>query len=164
MIYLHIVERLIRSPLTQYQIPILQKFIACTLQTSAIMLHELYTNTCTSGGNKQMNIADKRSCFMLKLAAKFGIASYFLYIAVYINLQNIQTQRSSISYRDDKGQVSTARSDVQASCRPREVYWGCGGSVLVYQDETWYSSCYYTWNLYLLYQWINTRTTICSAE
>ena len=69
-----------------------------------------------------MNIADKRSCFMLKLATKFGIASYFLYIAVYINLQNIQTQRSSISYRDDKGQVSTARSDVQASCRPREVY------------------------------------------
>ncbi|XP_022340597.2 uncharacterized protein LOC111135131 [Crassostrea virginica] len=81
MKYLHMVEQLIRSPLTQYQIPILQKLTASILQTSAFMLHEMYTDT--SGGNKQMYIADKRSCYMLKLAAKFGFVSDLLYIAMY---------------------------------------------------------------------------------
>ena len=36
--------------------------------------------TYTSGGNKKMYIADKRSCYMLKLAAKFGSVSDLLYI------------------------------------------------------------------------------------
>nr|XP_022335968.1 uncharacterized protein LOC111132453 [Crassostrea virginica] len=81
MEYLHMVEQLIRSPLTQYQIPMLQKLTATILQTSAFMLHDMYTDT--SGGNKQMYIADKRSCYMLKLAAKFGFAPDLLYIAMY---------------------------------------------------------------------------------
>nr|XP_022298636.1 uncharacterized protein LOC111107644 [Crassostrea virginica] len=79
--YLRVVEQLIRSPLRQCQIPMIQKLTATVLQTSAFVLHEMYTNT--SGGNKQMYIADKRSCYMLKLAAKFGFVSDLLYIAMY---------------------------------------------------------------------------------
>nr|XP_022346221.1 uncharacterized protein LOC111138501 isoform X2 [Crassostrea virginica] len=81
MEYLHSVEQLIRSPLTQSQIPMLQKLTATILQKSAFMLHDMYTDT--SGGNKQMFIAEKRSCYMLKLAAKFGFVSDLLYIAMY---------------------------------------------------------------------------------
>nr|XP_022297684.1 uncharacterized protein LOC111107033 [Crassostrea virginica] len=79
--YLSVVEQLIRSPLRQCQVPMVQKLTATVLQTSAFVLHEMYTNT--SGGNKQMYIADKRSCYMQKLAAKFGIVSDLLYIAMY---------------------------------------------------------------------------------
>ncbi|XP_022346230.2 uncharacterized protein LOC111138508 [Crassostrea virginica] len=82
MEYLHNVEQLIRSPLTQCQIPILQKRTAQILQTSAFMSHDMYTDT--SGGNKQMYIADKRYCYMLKLAAKFGFVSDLLYIVMYL--------------------------------------------------------------------------------
>nr|XP_022298633.1 uncharacterized protein LOC111107641 [Crassostrea virginica] len=79
--YLSMVEQLIRSPLRQCHVPMLQKLTATVLQKSAFVLHEMYTNT--SGGNKQMYIADKRSCYMLKLAAKFGFVSDLLYIAMY---------------------------------------------------------------------------------
>nr|XP_022340597.1 uncharacterized protein LOC111135131 [Crassostrea virginica] len=79
---LHTVEQLIRSPLTQCQILTLQKLTADILQISAFMLHDIYTDT--SGGNKQMYIADKRSCYMLKLAAKFRCVSDLLYIAMYL--------------------------------------------------------------------------------
>nr|XP_022298639.1 uncharacterized protein LOC111107648 [Crassostrea virginica] len=79
--YLSMVEQLIRSPLRQCQVPMLQKLTATVLQKSAFVLHEMYTNT--SGGNKQMYIADKRSCYMLKLAAKLGYVSDLLYIAMY---------------------------------------------------------------------------------
>ena len=79
--YLHAVEHLIRSPLSQCQIIMLQKFTSTILQISAVMLHDIYTNT--SGGNKQMYIADKMSCYMLKLAKKFGSVSALMYIAMY---------------------------------------------------------------------------------
>nr|XP_022298889.1 uncharacterized protein LOC111107817 [Crassostrea virginica] len=79
--HLSMVEQLSRSPLRQCQVPMLQKLTATVLQRSAFVLHEMYTNT--SGGNKQMYIADKRSCYMLKLAAKFGSVSDLLYIAMY---------------------------------------------------------------------------------
>nr|XP_022298892.1 uncharacterized protein LOC111107821 [Crassostrea virginica] len=79
--YLSLVEQLIRSPLRQCQVPMIQKLTATILQTSAFVLHEMYTNT--SGGNKQMYIADKRSCYMLKLAAKFGPVCDLLYIVMY---------------------------------------------------------------------------------
>nr|XP_022298631.1 uncharacterized protein LOC111107639 [Crassostrea virginica] len=81
MKYLSVVEQLIISPLRQCQVPMLQKLTATVLHTSAFVLHEMYTNT--SGGNKQMYIADKRSCYMLKLAAKFGYVFDLLYIAMY---------------------------------------------------------------------------------
>nr|XP_022340888.1 uncharacterized protein LOC111135263 [Crassostrea virginica] len=81
MEHIHTIDQLIRSPLSQCQILMLQKLTATILQTSAFMLHDMYTDT--SGGNKQMYIADKRSCYMLKLAAKFGCVSDLLYIAMY---------------------------------------------------------------------------------
>nr|XP_022307035.1 uncharacterized protein LOC111113218 [Crassostrea virginica] len=81
MEYLHAVEQLIMSPLTQCQIIMLQKHTATVLQCSAFILHDMYTTT--SGGNKHVYIADKLSCYMLKLAAKFGFVSDLLYIAMY---------------------------------------------------------------------------------
>uniref|UniRef100_K1Q001 Uncharacterized protein C3orf59-like protein n=1 Tax=Magallana gigas TaxID=29159 RepID=K1Q001_MAGGI len=76
---LHIIEQLLESPLSQYQVVSLQKHTATILQCTAFTLHK-YTNT---GVNKQMHIADKMSCHMLKLAAKFGFVSDMLYIVIY---------------------------------------------------------------------------------
>ncbi|XP_022322567.2 uncharacterized protein LOC111124015 [Crassostrea virginica] len=81
MEYFHTVEQLITSSLTQCQIIMLQSQIATILQCSAFILHDMYTTT--SGGNKHVYIADKLSCYMLKLAAKFGFVSDMLYIAMY---------------------------------------------------------------------------------
>nr|XP_022299927.1 uncharacterized protein LOC111108380 [Crassostrea virginica] len=89
--YLSMVEQLIRSPLRQCQVPMLQKLTATVLQTFAFVFHEMYTNT--SGGNKQVYIADKRSCYMLKLVAKFGSVSDLLYIAMYF----YQTSRHRVA-------------------------------------------------------------------
>ena len=81
--HLHMVEQLIRSPLTRYNILMLQKLTARILEKSAFMLCDMYSNT--SRGNKQMYIADKTSCFMLRLASKFGWISDFLYTAIHFN-------------------------------------------------------------------------------
>nr|XP_034322924.1 uncharacterized protein LOC117688743 [Crassostrea gigas] len=80
MKYLHTVEQLIDSPLTQYQVVSLQKYTAIILQCTVFILNNMYTNT---GVNKQVYIADKLSRHMLKLAAKFGFVSDMLYIAMY---------------------------------------------------------------------------------
>ncbi|XP_052689087.1 uncharacterized protein LOC128167415 [Crassostrea angulata] len=68
------------TQLTEYQLFYLQTFTATNLQFTAFILHNMYTNT---GVNKQMYIADKMSCHMLKLAAKFGCISDLFYIAMY---------------------------------------------------------------------------------
>ena len=81
MKYLHQVEQLINSYLTQYQISMLQKHTATILQIFALKLLERCTNT--SGVNKQMYITDKKNCYMLKLAAKFGFVSDLLFVAMY---------------------------------------------------------------------------------
>uniref|UniRef100_K1R677 Uncharacterized protein C3orf59-like protein n=1 Tax=Magallana gigas TaxID=29159 RepID=K1R677_MAGGI len=78
--YLYTVEQLVDSPLTQYQVVMLQRLTASILQNTAYILHNMYTNT---GVNKQTYIADKMSCHMLKLAARFGLVSDMLYIAMY---------------------------------------------------------------------------------
>ncbi|XP_078326445.1 uncharacterized protein LOC144622930 [Crassostrea virginica] len=81
MEYLHTVEQLIMSPLTQCQIIMLQKHTATILQCSAFILHDMYTTA--SGCNRHVYIADKLFCYMLKLAAKFGCVSDLLFIAMY---------------------------------------------------------------------------------
>nr|XP_034314516.1 uncharacterized protein LOC117684857 isoform X1 [Crassostrea gigas] len=68
------------TQLTQYQLFCLQRRTASVLQNTAFILHNMHTNT---GVNKQMYIADKISCHMLKLAAKFGCISDIFYIAIY---------------------------------------------------------------------------------
>ena len=82
--YLHTIEQFIGSPLTQYQILMIQTVTANTLQSSAFMLHDMYCKTNTPRCNKQVYIADKGSCYMLKLAAKFGCVSDLLYNAMYL--------------------------------------------------------------------------------
>eukprot|EP00105_Crassostrea_gigas_P037692 XP_019921840.1 PREDICTED: uncharacterized protein LOC105326143 isoform X1 [Crassostrea gigas] len=77
---IHLIEQWVDSRLTHCQVVILQRITASVLQTTAVMLHNMCTNT---GVNKQMYIADKISCHMLKLAAKFGCVSDMLYVAMY---------------------------------------------------------------------------------
>ncbi|XP_062601449.1 uncharacterized protein LOC134263155 [Saccostrea cucullata] len=78
--YLHTIEQMIGSPLlTQYQVIMLQNMTATVLQFTAFILHmETYTPD-----NKLRYRADKMSCHMLKLAAKFGCITDMLYIAMY---------------------------------------------------------------------------------
>nr|XP_034302761.1 uncharacterized protein LOC117681602 [Crassostrea gigas] len=79
---LHIIGQLVCLPLTQNEIVMLQKVTCLLVQNTAFVLHNTYNNTSVKV-NKQMYIAEKMSCHMLKLAAKFGIVSDMLYIAMY---------------------------------------------------------------------------------
>ena len=78
--HLYKLYQIIRSPRALCQTIKLQKLTVSILQNSAFILHDICTNT--SEGNKQMYIVDKRSCYMLKLAAKFGSVDDLLYIAM----------------------------------------------------------------------------------
>nr|XP_011448995.2 uncharacterized protein LOC105343365 [Crassostrea gigas] len=108
---LHTIEQLIGSPLSQYQVVSLQKHTATILQRTAFILHNMYTNT---GVNKQVYIADKISCQMLKLAAKFGFVSDMFYIAMYyyktlryrealfvIEMTKVKLAQPYLMYRDN---------------------------------------------------------------
>ncbi|XP_065930414.1 uncharacterized protein [Magallana gigas] len=77
---IHTIEQLVESPLTRYQVVTIQSVTASLFQCTAFQLQKMYTNT---GYNKQMYIADKMSCHMLKLAAKLRCVSDMLYIAMY---------------------------------------------------------------------------------
>nr|XP_034314499.1 uncharacterized protein LOC105322764 [Crassostrea gigas] len=77
---IHTIEEWVNSHPAHCQVVTLQKLTASLLRNIAFILHNMYTNT---GVNKQMYIADKISCHMLKLAAKFGCVSDMLYIAMY---------------------------------------------------------------------------------
>jgi hypothetical protein len=78
--YLNTVQQLTVSPLTQYQVPMLQVLTVSFLRGAAFILHNMYSNTAK---NKLVYIADRMSCHMLKLAIKFGCISNRLYIAMY---------------------------------------------------------------------------------
>ncbi|XP_062590677.1 uncharacterized protein LOC134252255 [Saccostrea cucullata] len=80
MRYLHTIEQMIDSSLlTQYQVMMLQKLSATVLQGTAFILHmETYTPD-----NKLRYRADKMSCYMLKLAARFSYITDMMYIAMY---------------------------------------------------------------------------------
>ncbi|XP_056016444.1 uncharacterized protein LOC130053352 [Ostrea edulis] len=80
MKYLNTIEQLIFSPLTQCQVFMLQVFTTSFLQSAAFTLQNMYSNTTE---NKLMYIADRMSCDMLKLTAKFGCISDRLYTAMY---------------------------------------------------------------------------------
>ncbi|XP_056014769.1 uncharacterized protein LOC125673783 [Ostrea edulis] len=79
MKYLNTVAQLTVSPLTQNQVLVLQVFTASFLQRAAFTLQNMYSHT----ENKLIYIADRMSCHMLKLTAKFGCISDRLYIAMY---------------------------------------------------------------------------------
>ncbi|XP_056016735.1 uncharacterized protein LOC125677234 [Ostrea edulis] len=80
MKYLNTVDQLTVSPLTQYQVLMLQVLTAAILHDAAFRLQNMYSNTTE---NKLMYIVDRMSCHMLKLTAKFGCISDRLYIAMY---------------------------------------------------------------------------------
>jgi hypothetical protein len=68
------------STLTQYEVTMLQVLTASLLHSVAFTLQNMYSNTTE---NKLIYIADRMSCHMLKLAAKFGCISDRLYLAMY---------------------------------------------------------------------------------
>ncbi|XP_062607745.1 uncharacterized protein LOC134269559 [Saccostrea cucullata] len=80
MKFLHIIEQMMGSPrLTQYQVLMLQKFTTSVLQQTVFIIdRETYIHK-----NKLRYRANKISCYMLKLAAKFGCISDMMYIAMY---------------------------------------------------------------------------------
>ncbi|XP_052690140.1 uncharacterized protein LOC128168088 [Crassostrea angulata] len=82
---LFIIEKFVDSTqLTQWQLFRLQTRTAFILQTTAFILHNMFTNMFTNTEvNKLMYIVDKMSLHMLKLAAKFGCISDMLFIAIY---------------------------------------------------------------------------------
>ncbi|XP_062569864.1 uncharacterized protein LOC134231929 isoform X2 [Saccostrea cucullata] len=77
---LHIIEQMMGSPrLTQYQVLMLQKLTTSVLQQTVFIIdRETYTLK-----NKLRYRANKISCYMLKIAAKFGCISDMMYIAMY---------------------------------------------------------------------------------
>lgn len=81
--YIHTIEQLaiVGTPLTQCHKVVLQKLTSHILWSTAFSLHNMRTHICS---NKQMYIADKICCQILKLAAKFGFASDTLYFAMYL--------------------------------------------------------------------------------
>jgi hypothetical protein len=74
------VDQLTVSPLTQYQVVMLQALTAISLHSAAFTLHNMNSNTTE---NKLVYITDRISCHMLKLTAKFGCISDRLYLAMY---------------------------------------------------------------------------------
>ncbi|XP_062583312.1 uncharacterized protein LOC134245065 [Saccostrea cucullata] len=78
--YIHTIEQMIDLPLlTQYQVVMLQRLTATVLQNTAFILHMVaYTKE-----NKMRYRADKISCHMLTLTAKFGCIIDMMYIAMY---------------------------------------------------------------------------------
>ena len=91
--YLHTIEVMIGEPLTQYQVLMLQRSTAEILQSTAFTLHSMFTNT---GLNKQMYIADRMSCNMLKLAAKFGCISDLAYISKFFYITSRYREALSV--------------------------------------------------------------------
>ncbi|XP_052711982.1 uncharacterized protein LOC128186238 [Crassostrea angulata] len=77
---IHTIEQYVESPKSLYQVVTLWYLTAVIFQQTAFLLQNMYTN---KRANKQMYIADKKSCHMLRLAAKFGCISDMLYIAMY---------------------------------------------------------------------------------
>ncbi|XP_061192744.1 uncharacterized protein LOC133200946 [Saccostrea echinata] len=78
--YLQKIEELVGLPLTKYKVVRLQSITASVFQLTAFMMHKKYVDT---GVNKLIYIADKVSCYMLKLGAKFGFISDMLHLAMY---------------------------------------------------------------------------------
>ncbi|XP_061179473.1 uncharacterized protein LOC133188110 [Saccostrea echinata] len=72
------IEQSLCQRLNQCQVVMLQKYTASLLQHSAFIVANMYT-----GVNKLSYSADKKTCHMLKLAAKFGFISDMVYIAMY---------------------------------------------------------------------------------
>ena len=79
--YIKKVEKLLRVPLSKYKVLMLQRLTVTALHTTVFHLKSQCTDTLSS--NKKMYIFDKLYCNMLKIAAKFGVISDMLFIAMH---------------------------------------------------------------------------------
>lgn len=73
----YLLEQMIFSHRTNYQIIILQTLLASILQKIAFLLSNMYSSRCLN------KFVDKLSCQILRRAAKIGYVSDILYLAVY---------------------------------------------------------------------------------
>ena len=78
---LHTIGQMIGSPLTQYEVAVLQTMTVTTLQILAFKLHNLFTKKGLR--QKAMYLVDGWVCNLLKFATKFGFVSDMVYIAMY---------------------------------------------------------------------------------
>lgn len=90
----YLVEQMIFSHQSKYQIDVLQKFSASILQRNAFLLSNMYSSKCL---NKHIYIVDKITCQMVRLAAKFGYVSDILYIAIYMYYYKSFGYRNAVS-------------------------------------------------------------------
>lgn len=67
----------------------------------------------------------KLSCHMLSLSPPFEV--FYCFFRLF--LQDTHIQRSLTCYREDKGEISTATSDVLAMIRQRERFAQAGGKI-----------------------------------
>ena len=79
-----------------------------------------------------MYIADKRSCYMLKLAAKFGYVSDLLYIAMYFNKTFRHREALSVI---EMTKVKLAQPGLIPEHVDQKRYTEAVGTILVLQDE-----------------------------
>eukprot|EP00105_Crassostrea_gigas_P004918 XP_011418289.1 PREDICTED: uncharacterized protein LOC105321624 [Crassostrea gigas] len=79
---LYKVEQFVGSPLTIYEVAMLQKLTASVLQGTSFFLHNMHIKLGNSK-QKQIYIANKMSCHMLKLAVQFGCVSDLLFKIMY---------------------------------------------------------------------------------
>ncbi|XP_061169391.1 uncharacterized protein LOC133178687 [Saccostrea echinata] len=80
MRYLHIIEHTIgSSPMSQTQMVVLQKLTVIVLQNLAFISQR----KTSEAENKLGYTAEKKSCYMLKLAARCGCITDMLYLAMY---------------------------------------------------------------------------------
>ena len=79
--YIKKVEKLLRVHLSKYQVLMLQRLTVSALHTTVFYLKSQCTDTLS--GNRKMYIFDKLYCNMLKIAAKFGVISDMLFIAMH---------------------------------------------------------------------------------
>lgn len=73
----YLLEQMIFSHRTNYQIIILQTLLASILQKIAFLLSNMYSSRCLN------KFVDKLSCQILRRAAKIGYVSDILYLAIY---------------------------------------------------------------------------------
>uniref|UniRef100_K1R5N6 Uncharacterized protein C3orf59 n=1 Tax=Magallana gigas TaxID=29159 RepID=K1R5N6_MAGGI len=109
--YLYGIEKWVDLRLTHYQVFMLQRLAAYFLRNTAVVLHNMYTNT---RANKRMYIADKMSRHMLKLAAKFGNVSDMLFIAIYYY--------KTLRYREASSLIKITKAKL---AQPYLMYNGC---------------------------------------
>ena len=105
MEYIQIVEQLIRSPLTEFQIPLLWKLAATIFQSAAFILNEMYTSFYIKC--QQIYVYCEQKVLLHAEISSQVWVSFWFFVHCYVLLRNIQIQRSTTSFNEGKGQAQS---------------------------------------------------------